>query len=97
LSDELFARDAVCFLNARSRLLRFEQADGSAISMDFSDFEHAALWMRPHAPFLCLEAWTGYSDPEGFAGDLFEKPSMRVLMPGQTARHAAVYRYFARP
>ena len=22
-----------------------------------------------------LEAWTGYSDPEGFAGDLFEKPA----------------------
>jgi galactose mutarotase-like enzyme len=55
----------------------------------------AALWTRPGAPFLCLEAWTGHSDPEGFAGDLFEKPAMRALAPGARARHRAVYRYFA--
>jgi galactose mutarotase-like enzyme len=95
LSDQLFAGDALCFLNPASRALRFEQTGGSAIAMDFSGFDHAALWMRPGAPFLCLEAWTGYSDPEGFAGDLFEKPSMRVLNPGERARHTATYRYFA--
>ena len=95
LSDELFAGDALCFLDPASRALRFEQADGSAIALDFSGFDHAALWTRSGAPFLCLEAWTGYSDPEGFAGDLFEKPSMRVLAPGERARHAATYRYLA--
>ena len=63
--------------------------------MDFSGFDQAALWTRSGAPFLCLEAWTGYSDPEGFAGDLFDKPSMRVLAPGERARHAGGYRYFA--
>jgi len=95
LNDELFARDALCFLEPASRRLRFEQADGSAIEMDFAGFGLAALWTRPGAPVLCLEAWTGYSDPEGFAGDLFEKPSMRALAPGERARHRAVYRYFA--
>ncbi len=95
LDDELFASDALCFLDPASRSLRFEQADGSAIAMDFSGFGMAALWTRPGAPFLCLEAWTGYSDPEGFAGDLFEKPAMRALAPGERARHQAVYRYFA--
>jgi galactose mutarotase-like enzyme len=95
LDDQLFASDAVCFLEPASRSLRFEQADGSAIEMDFSGFGKAALWTRPGAPFLCLEAWTGYSDPEGFAGDLFEKPAMRTLAPGGRARHRAVYRYFA--
>ena len=93
LSDALFAGDALCFLNPNSRSLRFEQPDGSAISMDFPGFDHCALWTRPGAPFLCLEAWTGHSDPEGFAGDLFEKPSMRVLQPGERARHAARYAY----
>jgi galactose mutarotase-like enzyme len=95
LNDELFVRDALCFLEPSSRWLRFEQGDGSAIEMDFSGFGRAALWTRPKAPFLCLEAWTGYSDPEGFAGDLFEKPAMRALAPGQRARHQAIYRYFA--
>lgn len=95
LSDALFAHDALCFLNPASRSLSFEQADGSAIAMDFSGFGLAALWTRPGAPFLCLEAWTGYSDPEGFDGDLFEKPSMRVLQPGERARHAATYAFIA--
>jgi galactose mutarotase-like enzyme len=95
LDDGLFASDALCFLDPASRSLRFEQADGSAIAMDFAGFGRAALWTRPGAPFLCLEAWTGYSDPEGFAGDLFEKPAMRSLAPGARARHQAVYRYFA--
>lgn len=93
LSDQLFLGDALCFLDPQSRSLRFEQADGSSIEMDFAGFDHCALWMRPGAPFLCLEAWTGYSDPEGFAGDLFEKPGMKVLPPGGRARHSARYVY----
>jgi galactose mutarotase-like enzyme len=94
LDNQLFASDALCFLEPASRSLRFEQADGSAIAMDFSGFGKAALWTRPGAPFLCLEAWTGYGDPEGFAGELFDKPAMRKLAPGERARHRAVYRYF---
>jgi galactose mutarotase-like enzyme len=95
LSDALFADDALCFLEPASRSLSFEQADGSAIAIDFSGFGLTALWTRPGAPFLCLEAWTGYSDPEGFAGDLFDKPSMRVLQPGERARHVATYTFLA--
>ena len=94
LSDELFAHDALCFLEPASRSLRFEEPSGAAIEMDFHGFDHAALWTRPGAPFLCLEAWTGYSDPEGFTGDLFEKPSMRALEGGARARHGARYRFF---
>jgi galactose mutarotase-like enzyme len=93
LSDSLFANDAVCFLDCASRTLTFHDASGASIAMDFPDFQHAALWTRPGAPFLCLEAWTGYSDPDGFAGDLFEKPSMRVLAPGGRARHEARFIY----
>jgi galactose mutarotase-like enzyme len=89
----LFARDALCFLDPASPSLRFERADGSAVEMERGDFRHMALWTRPGAPYLCLEAWTGFSDPVNFAGDLFEKPSMRVLAAGESARHAAVYRY----
>jgi len=93
LSEALFSGDAVCFLDPASRSLRFEQSGGAAIEMDFHGFDHVALWTRPGAPFLCLEAWTGYSDPEGFTGDLFEKPSMRVLRAGERARHAATYKF----
>lgn len=93
LSEQLFAQDALCFLNARSRGLRFEAPSGAAIVLETEEFPHLALWCRPHAGFLCLEAWTGYSDPEGYAGDLFAKPSMRILPPGEAVRHAAAYRF----
>jgi len=97
LTDALFADDALCFLSPRSRSLRFVEPGGAQIVMELGDFQHAALWTRPGAPFLCLEAWTGYSDPEGFAGELKDKPSMRMLAPGETARHAARYVFAEAP
>jgi galactose mutarotase-like enzyme len=93
LSDALFARDALCFLNCASRSLAFIDASGASITMEYPSFQHAALWTRPGAPFICLEAWTGYSDPAGFAGDLFDKPGMRTLEPGARARHEARFVY----
>jgi galactose mutarotase-like enzyme len=95
LSDALFEHDALCFLDCKSRSLAFIDASGASITMEYESFQHAALWTRPGAPFLCLEAWTGYSDPDGFTGDLFDKPSMRVLEPGGSARHQA--RFVFRP
>jgi galactose mutarotase-like enzyme len=95
LSDALFAHDALCFLDCSSRSLAFIDASGASITMEYESFPHAALWTRPGAPFLCLEAWTGYSDPDGFTGDLFDKPGMRTLEPGGRARHEA--RFVFRP
>jgi galactose mutarotase-like enzyme len=88
LTDELFASDAMCFLNAKSGSFSLDAGDsGSRITLHATAFRHLALWSRPGAPFVSMETWTGHSDPEGFAGDLFEKPSMRILAPGETADH----------
>jgi len=95
IDDALFASEAACFLNLNSRSLSFRQADGAAIAMDFPGFSHAALWSRPGAPFLSLEAWTGYGDPVGFDGELSQKPSMRLLEPQAKARHEAAFRFIA--
>ncbi len=95
LTDELFAHDALCFLDCASRSLAFVDASGASITMEFPSFIHAALWTRPAAPFVCLEAWTGYSDPDGFEGELIDKPGMRALEPGGRARHEARFVYRA--
>ncbi|MEJ0092012.1 MAG: aldose 1-epimerase family protein [Methylocella sp.] len=95
LDPELFAHEALCFLNARSRSLRFERKDGAALLIETSNFSHFALWSRPDAPFLAVESWTGYGDPQDFCGDLFAKPSMRVLEPGAVAHHVALYTHSA--
>ena len=90
ITDELMSREALCFLNARSRSVRLIAPDGVAISVDVENFPHLALWSRDAGPFLCIETWTGHGDPDGFDGDIFSKPSMRILPPGAQAVHSAV-------
>ncbi|MGP7985331.1 aldose 1-epimerase family protein [Rhodoblastus sp.] len=94
LTPELF-EEALCFLDARGAGLDFAAPGGPSLRMELENFPHLALWSRPGAPFLCLEAWTGHGDPEDFDGDLFAKPSMRILAPGESARSAA--RFIWRP
>jgi galactose mutarotase-like enzyme len=90
LTQELFAKEALCFLDGASRRLTYRNGRGDGIEVIAEDFPHFALWTRP-GPFLCIESWTGHGDPEGFEGDIFEKPSMRVLAPQQNARHRVTY------
>lgn len=96
ITDELMAREALCFLNARSRSVRLIAPDGSAIRVDVEDFPHLALWSRDAGPFLCIETWTGHGDPDGFDGDIYSKPSMRILPPGGEAIHSATATFEAR-
>jgi galactose mutarotase-like enzyme len=95
LAAALFDNDALCFLDAASHSVRFEAPDGASITIESEDFPHFGVWCCPGNGYLCIEQWTGFSDPEDFTGDLFAKPSMRVLPPGEAARHAAHYRYNA--
>lgn len=94
LEPALFEREALCFLDARSRRVALE-GPGGAIEAEADGFRHWALWSRPGAPFLCIEAWTGHGDPEGFSGALSEKPSIDVLAPGEVRRHALALRFRA--
>ena len=95
LTPDLF-EEALCFLDARSAGLDFfarheAGEEKPRLRMELENFPHVALWSRPGAPFLCLEAWTGHGDPQNFEGDVFAKPSMRALNPGENARCAAKF------
>jgi galactose mutarotase-like enzyme len=97
LSPELFAREALCFLDINSRKLAFDNGAGAQLSVLLHDFPHLGLWSPQPAPFLCIEPWTGYGDPEDFSGELRDKPSMRSLAAGQSARHGATFVFRAAP
>lgn len=92
LTAALLEQEALCFLHAASRRLFYDNGEGLGLSVELEDFPHIALWSRPPGRFLCIEAWTGHGDPEDFRGDLYEKPSMRLLAPGERATHAAIFR-----
>lgn len=83
LDDALFAQEALCFLDARSRSWTL-MSPGGALRMEVEGLPHLTLWSKPGAPFVCLEAWSGHGDPVGFTGELRDKPSMRLLAPGAT-------------
>jgi len=87
LLDPKMFTEALCFLNAHSQSLRFFASSGAAIGMVVENIPHFALWTKPDAPFLSIEAWTGHADPEGFDGQLFDRPSIIRLPMGHAMRH----------
>ena len=93
--DPALFTEALVFLEAKSRWMRFRSPSGASIELEVEDFPHLALWTKPEAPFLSMEAWTGHADVEGFSGDLFERPSMRQLHSGHAAQHAVTLRWHA--
>jgi galactose mutarotase-like enzyme len=91
LAEEVFAREALCFLDAASSALDLIGPRGRALRIETSGFPHIVLWSRPGAPFLCIETWSGYGDPEHFSGELAEKPSMILLAPAEERLHSVTY------
>lgn len=90
LRQETFAGEALCFLHARSRGLSFGSAAQGAprLRVVFESLPHIVLWSRPGAPFVCIEGWSGWGDPEGYEGEFSDKPGMIHLPPGAERRHA---------
>ena len=91
LTRELLSREALCFLDTRSRGFVYDAAGVGQLRIEHEGFAHLALWSRPPAPFLSIESWTGHGDPDGFDGELSAHPSIRSLAPGAMARHAVRY------
>lgn len=92
LAPDLFAAEALCFLDVPGRVFAFEAHDGT-LHIDAPDFPHLVLWSRDGAPFLAIESWTGTGDPEHFTGDLMDRPSMIHLAPGAQREHRVTYRW----
>jgi galactose mutarotase-like enzyme len=84
LRDDLFVDDAVIFDQLQSRQLWYGAGTGPQIRLDFADTPFLALWSKPGADFICIEPWHGHADPEGFTGDLRDKPGGFILPPGST-------------
>jgi galactose mutarotase-like enzyme len=91
MADDLFAQEALCFLNSRSRSVEYIAPHGVRLRADFVNLPHLALWSKPGAPFICIEAWTSHGDPVGFDGDIFHKPSMIHLESQAESRHSGTF------
>lgn len=88
LTDELFANDALVYDPVQSTWVRYGAPDGPQLRVDFPGMPKLGIWTKPGANFVCIEPWDGIADPEGFAGDIFDKPGIHRVAPGQSHQAA---------
>jgi galactose mutarotase-like enzyme len=83
LTDALFQEDVLIFDQLKSRSVSYGSHPGPRLRIGFADAPYLGVWSKPGARFICIEPWHGITDPEGFAGDLMQKPGVRVLKAGE--------------
>ncbi|MEZ0496494.1 aldose 1-epimerase family protein [Sphingomonas sp. IW22] len=83
LRDELFTNDALVWQRVESRSVAYGAEDGPRLRIDFPDTPMLGIWTKPGAAFVCVEPWHGIADPEGFTGEIWDKPGIHRLAPGE--------------
>jgi galactose mutarotase-like enzyme len=88
LREDLFADDALIFLEPRSRSLQFGSLEGPLLTLRWEGFPHLGIWTKPvpGPAFLCIEPWAGHASPADWDGEFKGKPGSFALRPGET-RH----------
>jgi galactose mutarotase-like enzyme len=82
LRDELFSVDALIFDQIVSRTVTYGSDVGPRIAISFPGVPYLGVWTKPGANFICIEPWQGVTDPEGFTGELKDKPGALIIPPG---------------
>jgi len=90
LHEHIFDDDSICLHGLKSEAFRLEKADGTALEVGTKGFPFVLLWSKPGIPgFMCIEPWHGLPDRVDGDHDLFTRPALKVLQPGEsfTATH----------
>lgn len=84
LSEALFAEDAVVLEHLASRSLRLAGPGTPVVRLDLEGFPSLGVWSKPSgADLLCLEPWAGLPSPEGWQGEVADKPHSLSVAPGE--------------
>lgn len=84
ISRDLFANDALIMRNIPFSQVELVRQDGVRVRVDFAGAPCLGIWARHGAPYVCIEPWHGLDDDRNATGDLFDKPFIQTLAPGET-------------
>ncbi len=84
LEDELFAHDALVWDKIRSDTVTYGAPKGPQLEIAFPDTPMLGIWTKPGAHYICVEPWHGIADPEGYSGEMKDKPGIFLIPPGGT-------------
>lgn len=85
LRDDLFADDALIWEKLHSDHLVYGADAGPTLHLVWKNMPNLGIWTKPGAPFVCIEPWSGIADPAGFAGEIWDKPGIIRIAPGESA------------
>jgi len=87
LSSTLFDHDALIFMDLPfDRLTLGSHKNDRRVSVEFPNFPQLGIWSIPGAPYVCIEPWFGYLDPEKPYGEFCNKPDIIHLKAHDTFR-----------
>jgi galactose mutarotase-like enzyme len=86
LRDDLFVDDAVVWDRIQSGGLTYGAKAGPRLRFDFQGAPDLGVWTKPGAGYICVEPWWGHADPQGYAGDIRDKPGIFIVEPGAERR-----------
>ncbi len=93
ITPTLFDRGALIFKNLRSKRVTLFRADGHTVCVEFDDWKHLGIWAKPNAPYICIEPWNGLASSKGSSEDIWEKESIRKLLPGAHEQFTMTVRF----
>jgi galactose mutarotase-like enzyme len=76
----------VIFDQPVSRRLTYGDPGAAGLDIAWEGLPQLGVWTKPGAPYLCIEPWHGYADPEAYAGDFRDKPGSFQVSPGDERR-----------
>ncbi len=82
LRDTLFENDALIWDPVASRSVTYGSAQGPRLEVAW-DAAMLGVWTKPGAHYVCIEPWHGIADPEGFDGEIWDKPGILRFEPGE--------------
>lgn len=88
LSDQLFTKDALVFLNLKSRTVTLESdLHLRKIRIEYPECGVLLLWMVPGAEYICIEPWENAPDFVDSDMQIINKAGCSSLGPGERKEH----------